>query len=233
MIPQIAIPQYEIKLPSSNKNIKFRPFLVKENKILMLAAESNDIKNIYLAVSQILKNCILDSIDVDLLPAIDFQFLFFKIRAKSLGEISEFNVQCEKCNQKIATALNFDNVEIKKTIGHNKKIDFGNNTGLVMQYPSLECEQIMLDNSIPANEKEIEIILNCIDYFYDQDSIFAKSETTKEEIKQLIEELTMENYLKIKNFFDTMPKLSYTLNIKCKCGYEEKIIIENLRDFFG
>lgn len=232
-IPKIMVPEYTVTIPSTLKPVKFRPFLVKENKILMLAEESKNIDQIYNAIIQVISNCTYDKLQVSSLSTLDLQYLFFKIRAKSMGEIAQFNVPCKNCQAKNLVDLNFDNIEIKTIPGHNKKVILDNESGIVFKYPSLEAEKILLDNTLNDGEKEVKLIAMCIDYFYNKTDVVYAKDCEEKEVNDFIENLSLENFNKIKHFFETIPKISYEIKYKCtKCSTEDQIIIENIRDFF-
>jgi DNA-directed RNA polymerase subunit M/transcription elongation factor TFIIS len=242
MLPKIDVPIYNVELPLSKKKIRYRPFLVKEEKLLMMAMEANDVKGITMAIKQIANNCILDEIDIDDLPVTDIEFLFLQLRARSVNEIVELSY---KCNNTIADVegnektcdhivkIDFNIFDIKPTFDekHTNKIELSPELGVVMRYPTFESIELIEDES--DVNKVFSILDTCIDYIYDKDNIYYAKDTTKEELREFIEGMTREQFEKVKNFFDTMPQLKKRVDFKCgKCGYSENIEVEGLQNFF-
>lgn len=242
MLPKIDVPIYDLKLISSGKTIRFRPFLVKEQKLLLMATQSEDPKDSLNAVRQISKNCILDDIDIDSLPVFDLEYIFLNLRARSVNEV--VNLQY-KCNNKVKDENNeikdcgsiekFDinllNIEPDKNANHDKKIMLTNKLGIMMKYPTFE----VVANIKGQNEDEIliELLSNCVDYIFDDDKIYYTKDVTKEELIDFIDNLQQKDLEKIQQFFETSPKLKKNLNFNCrKCGYKENIVVEGLQNFF-
>jgi len=241
MLPKIDTPVFETKLVSTGKKIKFRPFLVKEQKLFMMAMESEDSKEQIEVVKQVLNNCILSKdVDVDDLPTFDLENLFLQLRARSVGEIITLKYTCnniiendKKCNGLVKFDLNLLELEPSKDAKHSNKIEITNKLGIVMKYPSFDSintEHISEENEI---EKTIELIAKCVDYIYDDEQIYYAKDSTKEELIEFIENLQQDDLEKIQDFFLTMPKIKKELNFKCpKCNYEEKLNIEGIQNFF-
>jgi DNA-directed RNA polymerase subunit M/transcription elongation factor TFIIS len=242
MLPKIDVPIYDVQLPLTKKKIRYRPFLVKEEKLLMMAMEANDVKGITTTIKQIANNCILDDVDVDDLPVLDIEFLFLQLRARSVNEIVDLSY---KCNNKIVDTegkentcnhivkINFNLFDIKPIYDqtHTNKIELSSELGLVMRYPTFESIEMIEDES--DVNKVFSILDNCIDYIYDRDNVYYAKDTTKEELREFIESMTRDQFEKVKNFFDTMPKLKKRVDFKCgKCGYSENIEVEGLQNFF-
>ena len=230
-LPTIATPQYSCVLPSNNQTVRFRPFLVKEKKILMMAAEEATFDAMYTATKQIIENCILDKINIESLPLFDIQYLFLKIRCKSVGETSEFNVKCSSCEHENEISVNLEQVGVIKNPEHTDKIMLSSNVGIKMKYPDLTIEKTMSQGEKAQNDHEL--ILKCIDYVFDGDSIYPAKDTAKEDLVQLLDSLSFENYSKIVKFFETIPKISHKINFSCsKCQTSNSYVINNLVDFF-
>lgn len=240
MLPKIDVPVFETKLISTGKKVKFRPFLVKEQKLLLMAYESNDTKETLSIVKQILNNCLLTKINVDELPSFDVENLFLHLRARSVGETISLKYTCnniiendKKCNGLVQFDLNLLELEPSKDAKHSNKIEITNKLGIVMKYPnfnSIDIEDMSKENEV---EKTIELITKCVDYIYDNEQIYYAKDTTKEELVEFIENLQQDDLEKIQNFFLTMPKIKKELNFKCpKCNYEEKLNVEGLQNFF-
>jgi len=242
MLPKIDVPIYELELLSSGKKIRFRPFLVKEQKLLLMATHSEDTKDSLNVVKQISKNCILDDIDVESLPVFDLEYIFLNLRARSVNEV--VNLQY-KCNNKIVDEKNeektcgsvekFDinllEIQPIKNPNHNKKIMLTDNLGIVMKYPTFEIVSKL--SSQTEEEILIELLINCIDYIFDTDKIYYAKDVSKEELVEFIDNLQQKDLEKIQQFFETSPKLKKDLTFSCrKCGYKENIVLEGLQNFF-
>ena len=188
-LPKIDVPIYEIKIASSDTPIKYRPFLVKEKKILMIAAESKSSDAAYMAIKQIVNNCTFEKIDVENFALFDLQYLFLKIRSKSIGEAAEFKFSCEKCNHDIKSSINFDNIELKKQPEHNKKIMINDTVGIMMKYPNIKIEKIIQENG-KSPQTDIQIILNCKDYVFDRENVYYSKDVDIKDLENLIDNLT-------------------------------------------
>jgi len=243
-LPKIDVPIYEAKLISTGKTIKFRPFLVKEQKLFLMASQSTDEKETVDVVKQVLNNCILSEIDVDELPTFDLEHLFMQLRARSVGEVVNLKYNCnntvandkgekEVCGSLVKFDLNI--LDIKPIIDekHSNKIEINDKLGVMMKYPTLK-----LINGTPNLKEEdidsvLNIIVNCIDYIYDENQMYYAKDSTKEELIEFIEGMEQNDLEKIKIFFNTMPKIAKELDFKCeKCKYEEKITIQGIQNFF-
>jgi hypothetical protein len=241
MLPKIDVPIYSVELISTKKPVKFRPFTVKEEKLFLMAMESKDSETTINTVKQVINNCLLDDIDVNSLPIFDLEYIFLNLRAKSVGEDVKLRYKCnhevEKEGKKDSCGniveFEFNLTDVKPTIknNHNKKIEITDKLGIVMKYPSFE----ILDNYKDKSETEtvLDLILNCIDFIYDGDDIFYAKDTPKNELEEFVDSLQSKELEKLKQFFDTMPKIGKELNFKCnKCGYEENINVEGIESFF-
>jgi hypothetical protein len=243
-LPKIDVPTYETKLISNGKTVRYRPFLVKEQKLFLMAAQSTDEKETVDVVKQVLNNCILSDIDVDDLPTFDLEHLFMQLRARSVGEVVNLKYNCNNtvkddngedktCGGLVKFDLNI--LDIKPTIDgkHSSKIEISNKLGIMMKYPTLS---LIKDAGNLINEDidtVLNIIVNCIDYIYDAEQMYYAKDTTKEELLEFIENLQQEDMEKIQLFFNTMPKIAKELDFKCKkCGYEETITVQGIQNFF-
>jgi hypothetical protein len=244
MLPKLDVPIYELKLISNGKIVKFRPFLVKEQKIFLMASQSEDAKEVIDAIKQVLSNCVVDDTDVTSLPVFDLEFLFLNLRAKSVGENVELNYVCnnlvknekdgeeeEACGGKIKLNVNLMEVDTIKNPEHTNKIMLTDKLGLMMKYPSFD---IIKKLNIQNESELLKVIISCIDYIFDENEIYYAKDTTEEELTDFIESMQQSDVQKIQKFFETMPKISKNVEFKCKkCGYEEKITIEGIQNFFG
>jgi len=229
-LPKINVPIYETTLYSINKKIKYRPYLVKEKKILMIAYESKDPNAAYLAVKQIVNNCTMGDIDVEKLALFDLQNLFLKIRSKSVGEEVEFGFECPNCKNLIKNSINFDNINIKVDPSHTQKIQLTDTIGIVMKYPTIFIEKIF-DNNQNTKLLDLKIITNRIDYIYDNEEIYKA--IPEKELDAFVESLTESQLQKIEKFFETMPKMEYKIDYKCNsCQNEGKYEVKDFYSFF-
>jgi hypothetical protein len=243
MLPKIDVPIYNVELPLTKKKIRYRPFLVKEEKLLMMAMESDDFKGVLTTIKQVANNCILDEVDVDDLPVTDMEFLFLHLRARSVSEVVELNYKCNNtvkndegndktCNHIVK--LDFNIFDIKPTFDekHSNKIELSKDLGIVMRYPTFESVEQIED--VDDIQKVFSILATCIDYIYDADNMYYAKDVTKEELIEFIDSMSREQFEKVKTFFDTMPKLKKNVEFKCgKCGYSENIEVEGIQNFFG
>jgi hypothetical protein len=242
MLPKLDIPIFETKLISSGQTVNFRPFLVKEQKLLLMVNQNNDVKESIKVVKQVLKNCIVDDINIDDLPSFDLEWMFLNLRAKSVNEIVDLKYQCNNIvksesgeNEQCSSVEKFQIklLDIKPTKGenHTNKIQLSEKLGIVMKYPTFEMIA-KLDNK-SENEVLMDLLINCIDYVYDEDNIYRTKDSTKEEIIEFIDSMQQKDLEKIQDFFETAPKLKHTINFGCKkCGYKEDIPVEGLQNFF-
>lgn len=243
-LPKIDVPTYETTLISSGKKVKYRPFLVKEQKLFLMASQSNDEKETIDVVKQVLNNCILTDIDIEELPTFDLEHLFMQLRARSVGEIVNLKYNCnntvkdDKGEDKVCGGLvkfDLNILDIKPTIveGHDNKIEITDKMGIVMKYPTLKMVKDFDNLQNESIDTIMEIIVSCIDFIYDDEQMYYAKDSTKEELMEFVENLQQDDLEKIQKFFNTMPKISKPLDFKCgKCGYEEKIVVEGIQNFF-
>ena len=214
-LPKLGYPTFELELPSTGKTIKYRPFLVKEEKVLLMALESKDEKQVVSAVKDLIKNCVITRIKVDTLPSFDLEYLFLKIRGASIGENITLTVTCLDDNEtQVEANININDVEIFKPEGHDKKIMFNDKTGLVMRYPSM---QEFIDREFLQKEMKTEdvygFIADSIDQIFDDEEVYDSSTTTKKEFRTFVDSLTTKQFEKIQKFYETSPKLSHTFKV--------------------
>ena len=239
-LPTIETPTYELKLPSSNKKIKYRPFLVKEEKILILALESKNQDEVTNAVTDVLKKCILTkTVDIDSLPTFDIEYLFLNIRAKSIGEDIKLTVTCQDdMETKVPVTIYVDEIKISKPRGHSKDVVLDDNMTLRMKYPSLN--QFIENNFDTEDEvktmvdKTFNVVADCMDTVFTGEDAWDANDYTPTERIQFIEQLNSQQYKKVEKFFSTMPKLSHTIEvINPNTKEKSSVVLEGLADFFG
>ena len=236
-LPRIATPTYELVLPSSNKKIKYRPFLVKEEKVLIIALESQDQKQIANAVKSIIKSCILSrGIKVEKLSTFDIEYLFLNIRGKSVGEDIEVMVTCpDDGKTQVPMSINIDSIQVKKSDEHNPDIKLDEQFTLRMRYPSLS--EFIKSNFTMEDMKvddTFELIASCVDQVYSEEESWTQEDCTKKELVDFIEQLNSSQFKEIEKFFDTMPKLSHKVKVtNPNTKVESEIVLEGLLNFFG
>ena len=238
-LPKITTPTYELVLPSTGKKIKYRPFLVKEEKVLILALESNDVTQITNAIKTTLKDCITTrGIKVDELPTFDIEYIFLNVRGKSVGEAIDLVVTCPDDDETtVPVKVYIDEIEIKKDKKHKQEIDLDGSLTLKMKYPSLSefiKNNFDFSDDESSVEQSFEIVASCIDMVYDKDDVWAASDCTKKELIAWVETLNTNQFKMIEEFFATMPKLSHTMKVKNpKTKVESEVKLEGLASFFG
>ena len=235
-LPTMDLPTYELEVPSTKKKIKIRPFLVKEEKVLLMALESDDEKNIKEAVLSLLKACIQSRIKVENLSTFDLEFIFLNIRAVSVGEMVEILVTCQDDNEtQVKHQLNLTDVKVEFPDGHNNKIMLTDNTGIIMKYPTFnEFVEGQFSNKEMDDEGAIKIIAQSIDQIFQGEEVYDESTTTKKEFVQFVENLTKEQLEKVQAFFESAPRLEHTFKVtNPNTGVESDYTLRGLQSFFG
>jgi len=239
-LPKIATPSYELELPSTGKTIQYRPFLVKEEKLLVIALESQDTKQITNAIKAVIRSCILTkSVKVEELPTFDIEYLFLNIRGKSVGEDIDVKIICPDDEEtEVNVNVNLDDIQIQKSENHSNKISLDKNLMMELKYPSLN--EFVKSNFDPndtnrsAMDQSFDLISTCIDKIYNEDEVWVAGDCTKKEIKDFLESMNSAQFKQIEKFFETMPKLSHTIKVKNpKTKVESEVVLEGLASFFG
>lgn len=237
-LPKQTTPTYNTKIPSTKQEVKFRPFLVKEEKALLMAQQSEDTQVMLDTLKEMIVSCVKTPIDVDKLALFDIEYLFCQIRAKSVGEIVEMTVLCDVCPEdelKARVTLSFDltKLEVNFPEGHELNIPLFDDVGIVMKYPTLDLAKSMGDVDETNTEQMFDSIINLVDYIYDSEELHYAKDQTKEELVEFFDGLTQEQFKKIKGFLDTMPKLSKQVSYDCPvCGHHHDKVVEGLNSFF-
>jgi len=237
-LPKIATPTYELELPSSGELIRYRPFLVKEEKVLVIALESEDTKQITTAIKAVLKSCVLTKgIKVETLPTFDIEFLFLNIRGKSVGEELEVNVICPDDEKtQVPVTINLDDIQVQKSDNHDNKIKLDDNIMMELKYPSLDQ---FIKNNFEFDEKNamqqsFDLIASCIDKIYTEEEVWATADCTKKEMGEFLESMNSTQFKGIEKFFETMPKLSHTIKVtNPNTKKKSEVVLEGLASFFG
>lgn len=235
-LPVINTPTYEFTVPSSKETVKFRPFLVKEEKALLLAQQSEDSSVMLNTLKSIIKSCTFDKLNVEKLALFDIEYIFTQLRAKSVGEISEIFFTCNECNDpksKTKININLSELQVSFPSDHTNDITLFESVGIKMKYPSLN-----LINKIGAAAEDpnaiFGVIIECIDYIYDDNGVYPAAEQSKEELEQFINNLTQDQFQRIQQFFETMPRLEKKLEFNCPaCGYHHEYTIQGIDGFFS
>ena len=239
-LPKIATPSYELELPSTGKTIQYRPFLVKEEKLLVIALESEDIKQITNAIKAVIRACILTKgIKVATLPTFDIEYLFLNIRGKSVGEDISVNLTCPDDNKtQVTVNINLDDIKVKKSEDHSNKIQLDKNLMMELKYPSLN--EFIKNNFDPNDtsrnpmEQSFDLVGSCIDKIYTEDEVWAASDCTKKEITDFLDSMNSNQFKEVENFFESMPKLSHNVKVmNPNTKVESDIVLEGLASFFG
>jgi hypothetical protein len=242
MLPKIDVPIYETKLVSTGQTLKFRPFLVKEQKLFLMASQSENQSDVVESIKQILNNCILtENFKVEELPIFELEYLFLQLRARSVGEVVDLKYSCNNkiwddegnektCGGVVKCEVNVLNITPKKSEGHTNKITITEKLGMMMKYPSFKS----LEGHNSGNDTEyMDLIVDCIDFIYDDEQIYHAKDMSKEELVEFVESMTTKDFEKLEKFFQTMPRNYTDIHFKCpKCGYTEDIEVEGLQNFF-
>ena len=235
-LPKVALPTYELEVPSNGKKIKYRPFVVKEEKLLLLALESGNDKQIEDATRTLLKNCIQSRVKLEDLAIFDLEYIFLNIRAVSVGEVVEMLLTCEDDGKtQVKYNLNLTDVEVFRPEGHTNKIEISDEMGLIMKYPHFDdFVKGSIMGQAPTSDAIIEVIAGCIDQIYDGEDVYDSSTTSKKEFVEFLEGLTNQQFEKIQKFFETAPKLQHEVKFKNpNTGVENSLTISGLSNFFG
>ena len=236
-LPKIATPTYELELPSSGETITYRPFLVKEEKLLVLAMESEDTKSITRAIKEVLKSCIKTKIKVDTLPTFDIEYLFLNIRGKSVGEDLDVNIICpdDKVTE-VKVNISLDDIKCVKDENHTNKIKLDDNLMMELKYPSLD-EFIKTNFDMKEQnqmEQSFDLIAQCIDKVYTEEEVWATEDCSKKELNEFLESMNSAQFKEIETFFTTMPKLTHKFMVtNPKTKVESEVVLEGLASFFA
>ena len=237
-LPKIATPTYELELPSTGKMVQYRPFLVKEEKLLVIALESEDNKQITTAIKAVLKACVLTKgIKVESLPTFDIEYLFLNIRGKSVGEELDVNIICpDDETTEVSVQIDLDDIKVQREENHTNQIKLDDDFMMEMKYPSLDE---FIKSNFDVNDKNqmdqsFQLIASCIDKVYSADEAWATADCTKKEVNEFLESMNSNQFKEIEKFFTTMPKLSHTIKVKNpKTKVESEVVLEGLASFFA
>ena len=239
-LPKIATPSYELELPSTGKTIQYRPFLVKEEKLLVIALESEDIKQITNAIKAVIRSCILTKgIKVETLPTFDIEYLFLNIRGKSVGEDISVNLTCPDDNEtQVTVDVNLDDIKVEKSDDHTNQIKLDSNLMMELKYPSLN--EFIKNNFDPNDtsknpmEQSFDLVGSCINKIYSEDEVWVAADCSKKEINDFLDSMNSTQFKQIEKFFESMPKLSHTVKVlNPNTKVESDVVLEGLASFFA
>jgi len=237
-LPKISTPTYELELPSTEETIQYRPFLVKEEKLLVIALESEDTKQITTAIKTVIKNCILTkNIKVESLPTFDIEYLFLNIRGKSVGEELDVNIICPDDGEtQVPVKINLDDIRVQKNKDHTNRIKLDGSIMMEMKYPSLD--QFIKNNfdfsDKNAMDQSFDLIASCIDKIFTEEEVWTAGDVTKKEMSDFLESMNSSQFKDIEKFFETMPKLSHTIKVTNPVtDIESEVVLEGLASFFA
>ena len=238
-LPTIATPTYTLKVPSTNKSITYRPFLVKEEKILLMAMESEQEQDMADALRQIITNCVSTAgFDAHTLAVFDLEYIFLNLRAKSVGEIAEPTIKCPECDEEVKLKVDLTKVKVKKDRKHKSEIPLSESIGVTMRYPDI-VDLLAMESELKEGETEVDrtftMILNSIENIWDENSVYPSKDHSEDELNAFLESLSTEHFEKIQQFYDTMPRLEHKIKYKCggeKCNHEDEMVLRGLQDFF-
>ena len=234
-LPKLTTPTYELEVPSTDEKLKYRPFLVREEKILLIALESGENKDILTAVKDIVNECTFNKLKIGNMPMFDLEYIFLNIRAKSVGEISTLKLKCPDDEETFVDVdVDLSEVNVQVDEGHSPKIELTDDMGLIMKYPSIDSFSESGITNITANNM-LDVIGSCILQIYDKkgEEVFEAKDQTKKELTEFVESLNTKQFQEVQKFFDTMPKLTLKITIENpKTKVKSDVVLQGLNDFF-
>ena len=234
-LPRLDVPTYELAIPSTDDKIKYRPFLVKEEKILLIAMESGETKDMLQAVKDIVDECTFNKLNLGTMPMFDIEYIFLNIRAKSVGEVSKLKVLCQDDMETYASVeIDLNDIEVQVNEGHTNKIELTDEMGVIMKYPTIDSFNVNNITDI-TTDNMLEVIAACIAQIYDKkgEEVYDSKDSTQKELIEFVEQLNTTQFQDIQKFFDTMPSLKHTITVKNpKTKKESEVTLTGLNDFF-
>lgn len=235
-LPSQNSPIYTMVIPSTDQKVRYRSFLVKEQKSLLIAQQSEDLDVMLETLKDVVQSCVIDTVDMGTLATFDLEYMFTQIRAKSVGEVVELFFFCNTCTDekaKVKIPIDLTKLEVKKSTEHNKKIELFGDVGVIMKYPSVQTIQRLEFSDYNDVDMTFDLVVNSIDCIYDSEELYHAKDQSKQELTDFVNNLTQEQFMKIQTFFDTMPTLKHEVDYKCPvCGKEHKSVLEGLSNFF-
>jgi hypothetical protein len=230
-LPKINYPIFEVTIPSSGQKVKMRPFLVKEEKVLLTAQTTGNSRDVVLAIKQVVNNCLLDGIDVEKLATFDLEYIFIKLRGRSINNIIDVTYRDPEDEQEYKLKIDLDKVEIKTDPEHTPNVQINDQLGLVLRYPKTDMLQTV-EQATSEVDLYFEVIKYCIDRVYDSENVYETKDYTDEELTEFVTTLDVSTFKDIQKFLETMPKLHYETSYTNSMGTERKVVLRNLNDFF-
>ena len=231
-LPKLASAKFELTLPSTGEKIEYRPFLVKEEKALMIAQQSGKTEDIMRSVKEVITSCTYGKVDADNLPTFDLEYMFLQLRAKSVGESVELWVTCPDDGEtKVKVKVDLTEIQCQKEVGHDTNIRITDEVGLIMDYPKVDTlSSLEMDDDVDAT---FAIIKNCIRQVYDSNNVYEKIDMDKTDLDDFVESMTHEQFERVQGFFNTMPKVKHIVKVKNpKTGADGEVVLEGMQDFF-
>jgi len=234
-LPKLDTPTYQLKVPSTGESVSYRPYLVKEEKILMMAMESNDTNQMMSAVKNVIRSCTSDAVDVNTLAMFDIEYIFSQLRAKSVGEVSTIKVNCRKCGSSNEVDVNLENVRVDIPESDVQTIALTDTVGVSLRYPSVDAMiKAQADESKSDVDRVFDLIIACVDSIYSGDEIFDAKEQSSKELKEFIESLNTQQFNKVRDFIETIPSAAIDVEFMCmSCSEHNSFEVKGLGNFFG
>lgn len=233
-LPVLNAAKYKTIVPSLGKEVEYRPYLVKEEKILMIAMESQDQQQILGAIKDVISSCVYDDLNVNQLTMFDLEALFLKLRSKSVGESTEVKAKCEECDHEHKELIRFDDIKMPVMDSGNTTIKLTAEVGLTLSYPKVGDIGKHQSDKLESLDGIMEVLIDCIESIYDADNVYPARDSKREELKDFIDSLNSDQFTKLTSYFETIPALKYELEYKCEeCGHDNKIVLSGLQSFFG
>ena len=232
-LPKLESPTYTLEVPSTGEKIKFRPFLVKEQKILMMAEESKDDNQIYDAMETLISSCTFGKVDVKVINLFDVEYIFLQLRAKSVGEKVELSLTCPDDNEtKVSTTLNLEDIGVNMKVGHTNEVEITDKIKMVMKYPTLN-DVVDMGEDVTDSEDVFKMVRKCVHEIHDGEKVYNKIDISESELEEFIDSLTSDQFEKVTDFFDTMPKVQYSVEVtNPKTKKKGEVVIEGIQSFF-
>lgn len=235
-LPMNTTPVYTLTVPSTGKQLKFRPFLIKEEKTLLIAQQSEDTSVMVESLKEVIQSCIKDEIDVNGLATFDLEYIFTQIRSKSVGEIIDLMLLCDTCTDEKAVAkvsIDLTKIQVEQNPEHKSKIHLYQDVGIVMKYPTLDILKKMESVNTNDLDEVFNIVVDCIDFIYNEEEVFHAKEQTKQELLDFLNNLSSDQFAEVQKFFETMPKLKHEIDYECPvCSKKHHKVLEGLNSFF-
>lgn len=232
MLPKIDVPVFECYLHSLDERVRFKSFTVKEEKILLVAKEDDDVRKMIAAVKQVMNNCLITKVDLDKLAFFDFEYLFLNIRSKSIGDVIPVGIVDVQEKQTYKVDVSIDDVKLIENAEHDKIVKLTDHVGLIMKYPTIESILDIANAGEMDDEAAFDVIKSCIESVYEDDKVYDMNDSTREEVNEFFDSLSSEHFNKIQKFFDTMPRLKHEIEYVTKSGEKKKYVLEDVSDFF-